>query len=258
MKEASPLFTDPWSQFPIGAGLGVPVAIGGGVTPGALLGAYRRAIFCQPRCDQDEIARDEATYAPDVRAGDIPVLPGNNNPYATLWWSPAVRYVIPAGKLHMSRSLRQTIRRNDWVTTFDAEFDGVMAGCRSDRKPRWITDELVEALRVLKHAGWVHTAEVWANDQLIGGLFGWALGSVFVMESAFHRAPDAAKVAIADLARRAGSSGITLLDTEVKSKYTLQLGASPISREEYLIQLEGCTGPRTIQADSKRAQYLLD
>ncbi len=107
-----------------------------------------------------------------MRAGDIPLLSSNGNSYATLWWSPAVRYVIPVGKLHLGHSLRQTIRRNDWVTTLDAEFDGVIAGCRGDRKPRWITDELVEALRALKQAGWVHTAEVWNDDQLIGGLFG--------------------------------------------------------------------------------------
>jgi leucyl/phenylalanyl-tRNA---protein transferase len=137
------------------------------------------------------------------------------------------------------------------------DFDGVIAGCRGDREPRWITDELVAALRALKYAGWVHTIEVWADDQLIAGLFGCAVGSVFVMESAFNHASVAAKVAIADLAGRAGGSGITLLDTEVKSNYTVRLGASPISREDYLIHLGTRTGSGTIQVGRKRTQYLL-
>jgi leucyl/phenylalanyl-tRNA--protein transferase len=251
-------FADPWAQVRLGDGLGVPVAIGGQLTAGTLLGAHRRAVFCQPRCDQNEIARDEATYAPDVRAGDIPVLPGGGNPHAMLWWSPAVRYVIPVGGVHLSRSLRKTIRSHDWETTLNADFDGVIAGCRGDREPRWITDELVEALRKLQHAGWVHTIEVWDDDRLIGGLFGCAVGSVFIMESAFHAAPDTAKVAIADLAHRARGGEITLLDTEVKSDYTVHLGASPMPREDYIARLETGAGPGAIECGRRRARYLLD
>jgi leucyl/phenylalanyl-tRNA--protein transferase len=251
-------FADPWTKIRLGDGLGVPVAIGGELTPGALLGAHRRAVFCQPRHDQNEIARDEQTYTPDVRAGDIPVLPGHGNSYATLWWSPAVRYVIPVSRVHLSRSLRRTIRAHDWTTTLDTAFDAVIAGCRGDREPRWITDELIAALIALKHAGWVHTVEVWDDGQLIGGLFGCAVGSVFIMESAFHRTPDAAKVAIADLGRRAQASSITLLDTEVKSPYTLQMGAFPMPREEYLTHLETSTAPAAIQLGRKHTRYLLD
>jgi leucyl/phenylalanyl-tRNA--protein transferase len=251
-------FADPWTDVPLGAGLGVPVAIGGDLTPGALLGAHRRGVFCQPRCDRTEIARDEATYGPDVNAGDILILPGPGNPFATLWWSPTIRYIIPVGRLHVSRSLRKSIRARDWTTTLDADFDGVIAGCRGDREPRWITDELVAALRELKEAGWVHTIEVWDANQLIGGLFGCAVGSVFIMESAFHRTADAAKVAIVDLARRAGPSGITLLDTEVKSDYTLRLGALPMPRKDYLIELKSRTGPVAIQDDRQHARCLLE
>jgi leucyl/phenylalanyl-tRNA---protein transferase len=249
---------DPWAQVRLGDGRGVPVAIGGKLTPGAVLGAHRRAVFCQPRSDQQEIARGEATYAPDVRAGDIPLLPSSGDPYATLWWSPAVRYVIPINEVHLTRSLRRTIHGHDWTTTLDNDFDGVIAGCRGDREPRWITDELIAALRALKQAGWVHTIEVWAGDQLIGGLFGCAVGRVFVMESAFHRMTGAGKVAIADMARRAQGSGIVFLDTEVKSAYTIQMGARPVSREAYLLQLETSTGLATIHVGRKSARYLID
>jgi len=160
--------------------------------------------------------------------------------------------------LHLSRSLRKTIRTHDWITTLDTDFEGVIGGCRVNRKPRWITDELVTSLRVLKQVGWAHTVEVWDHNQLIGGLFGIAVGGVFIMESAFHRTPDAAKVAIADLARRAEAGGIALLDTEVKSSYTIQLGALPMPREDYLIHLETPRKPPAIAATRKRARYLLD
>ncbi|HUA31134.1 MAG TPA: leucyl/phenylalanyl-tRNA--protein transferase [Streptosporangiaceae bacterium] len=251
-------FADPWPAVRLGAGLGVPVAIGGELTPGALLGAHRRAIFCQPRCDEPAIARDEATYRPDVHAGDITVLPASGSPYAILWWSPAVRYVIPVAALHLNRSLRRTIRDHDWSTTLDTDFDGVIAGCRAGREPRWITDQLVAVLRALKDAGWVHTVEVWSGgDELIGGLFGCVVGGVFIMESAFHRASDAAKVAIADLARRAAGGGITLLDTEVKSDYTVQMGAIPMPRDDYRAHLASTDGPGTVQAGRRRARDLL-
>jgi leucyl/phenylalanyl-tRNA--protein transferase len=105
--------------------------------------------------------------------------------------------------------------------------------------------------------GWVHTVEVWDDDQLVGGLFGCAVGSVFIMESAFHRAPDAAKVAIADLAGRAAASGIALLDAEVKSTYTLLLGAHAMPRADYLIHLGTTAKPPIIQGGRKNANRLL-
>lgn len=215
-------------------------------------------MFCQPRSDQDEIARNKATYAPDVRAGDIAVLPGSGNPYATLWWSPPVRYVIPVSQVHLSRSLRRTIRTRDWVTTLDTDFDGVIAGCRAGREPCWITDELVTALRPLKDAGWVHTVEVWDDDHLIGGMYGFAIGGVFIGESAFHREPDAAKVAITDMASRARACGMTLFDTEIKSAYTVQLGADPMLRADYLTHLERLTAAAAIHTGRRHARHLLD
>jgi leucyl/phenylalanyl-tRNA--protein transferase len=254
----APSFADPWAEVRLGDGLGVPVAIGGDLTPGTLLGAHRRAVFCQPRSSPDEVIRNETTYAPDVRAGDIAVLPSSGNPYATLWWSPPVRYVIPVSQVHLSRSLRRTIRVHDWITTLDADFDGVIAGCRIGREPCWITDELVAALRALKDAGWVHTVEVWESGQLIGGLFGMAVGNVFIGESAFYREPDASKVAIADVASRARGGGMTIVDAEIKSTHTLQLGACPMSREDYLLHLESRTRAAAIQTGSRRAGDLLE
>ena len=120
-----------------------------------------------------------------------------------------------------------------------------------------MTGELIHALRVLAAAGWVHTVEVCDGSQLIGGLFGCAVGSVFIMESAFHRKPDAAKVAIADLASRVAGGGGTLLDTEVKSDYTVRMGAFPMPREEYLAHLRARRGPGTVRSGRRSAHDLL-
>ncbi|HEY3871337.1 MAG TPA: hypothetical protein VGM10_23455 [Actinocrinis sp.] len=226
--------TDPWADVELGFGLGAPVAIGGRLTPERLLAGYHRALFCQSRTDAGEIETNRALYGPDVRAGDITVLPGDADPYSLLWWSPEVRYVMRVDEVCLGRTSRRTLRTSTWTTTVDADFDGVIAGCRGDREPCWITDELVAALRVLRNRGWVRTVEVWDGDRLVGGLFGCALDGVFVMDSAFHVEPEAAKAAIADLARRLAPGGTTLMDAQVKTDYTVRMGAHAMPRHEYL------------------------
>jgi leucyl/phenylalanyl-tRNA--protein transferase len=229
---------DPWADFDPGDGIGVPAAIGGDVTPEFFVAAVRRGLICSPRSEPQEVRRNELTYGPDVRAGDIPVLPGNADPYSILWWSPNPRYIIHRDKVRIDRSLRRTLYRSGWTTTLDADLDGVLAGCRAHRQPRWITDQLIEVLRTLAPSGRVRSIEVWEGDQLAGGLFGYPVGNAFVMNSAFHARPDAAKAAIADLAYRVRSSGIRILDAQARSDYTVRMGAVGISRDEYLREID--------------------
>ena len=238
--------SDPWADVELGSGIGVPAVIGGELTPQALQGAYRRGLFCQPRCAPEQIARNEAMYGPDVRAGHIPVLPGSGSPYATLWWYPSARYVIPADGIRIGRTLRRTIRNSGWTTTLDADFDGVIAGCRGDREPRWITDELVAVQRALRDAGWTRTIEVWDGGQLIGGLYGCIVGRAFILDSAFRLRPDAAKVAIAAAGHRAAAGGFALLDAQVRTEYTVRMGASPMPRADYLAELRRRADPGTL------------
>jgi leucyl/phenylalanyl-tRNA--protein transferase len=252
------IWPDPWDSVRLGAGIGVPVAIGGELTPEAIAGAQRRAIFCQAHSDVLQVAECESLYAPEVAVGDIPVLPSSGNPYRLLWWSPSVRYVIPAGALRLGRSVRRSIRVNNWVTTVNRDFDGVMAGCRTDREPRWITDEFIEALRALFHVGRVHTVEVWEDSELVGGVFGCSAGHVLIMESAFHRRSDAAKIAIADLVVRSCDAGYNLLDTEIRSDYTIRMGAVPISRDDYLPYVTDDARPFSLAAESRETGYLLE
>jgi|SRR5579875_522973 len=252
-----PGHTDPWEKFPLGLGLGVPAALGGQISPESLLGAQRRAIFCQPREDQADIDLNKQIYAPDVKAGDIPILSGGIDPYATLWWSPATRYVIPVEQVRVGRSLRRTLRTCNWNTSLDRDFNGVIAGCREGRSPRWITDQMVAGLRTLHQSGWVHTAEVWDREDLIAGVFGYAIGSVFVMESSFHRKRDAGKVAIVDLACRSRAGGLALLDFEVESEYAVGLGACPLAREDYLRYLQTSSAPSVLDANVEHVSRLI-
>ena len=240
---------DPWAGVELGFGLGAPVAIGGELTPERLLAGYHRALFCQSRTDPGEIESNRALYGPDVRAGDIAVLPGDADPYSLLWWSPDVRYVMRVDEVHLGRTSRRTLRASSWTTTVDTDFDAVIAGCRGDREPRWITDELVAALRVLHDRGWVRTVEVWDGGRLVGGLFGCALDGVFVMDSAFHVEPEAAKAAIADLARRAAPGGTTLMDAQVKTDYTVRMGAHALPRHEYLDSIGPSRAPGVLIED---------
>ncbi|MGW5350935.1 leucyl/phenylalanyl-tRNA--protein transferase [Streptomyces sp. NPDC004031] len=223
-----------WDHVTLGDGIGVPVAIGGDLTPDLLLAAHLRGVFCLPRCEPADIAHNAATYGPDVQAGDIPLLPSASDPYARLWWSPTTRYVLPVGEVHLGRTLRRAIRASGWTTTVDRDLDAVLDACRAARSPQWITPELTDCLRALHRAGWVRSVEVWNGSRLVGGLFGLAVGQVFVMSSAFHTEPDAAKAAIADLARRSAEGGIRLLDAQVRTDYTVRLGARGIPRREYL------------------------
>jgi leucyl/phenylalanyl-tRNA--protein transferase len=240
---------DPWRAVTLGAGLGVPVAIGGEITPAAILWAYRRGLFCQPRSVPAEIAEYESLYGVDVRAGDVPVLSGDGNPYAVTWWSPRIRYYIPVAGIKINRSLRATLRRCGWTATADLAFDRVITACRNDRSPTWLTDELVSAMCTLHADGWAHSVEVWEADDLVGGLFGCAIGKAFVLDSGFHCRPDAVKAAVIDLASRCAAAGLEILDTQVRSEYTIRLGATSMRREEYLSYVAGGSHPVTLKTN---------
>ena len=120
-----------------------------------------------------------------------------------------------------------------------------------------MTDELIDALRALAAANLVHTVEVWAGDELVGGLFGVTIGAVFIMESGFHCRRDAGKVAVADLASRLAGAGFTLIDTELKNDYLVEMGAFAMPRAEYFTHLHAVDRLSSIQDELRSAQYLL-
>lgn len=193
---------------------------------------------------------------PDPRAapGDGPLAWGGTTDAATLldayshgifpwphdgiafWWSPDPRAVIPLDALHVSRSLRRTLKSGRFRCTVDRAFSDVVAAC-ADRpgEGTWITAELIAGYEGLHARGVAHSVEVWdADERLVGGLYGIALGAAFTGESMFHHATDASKVALVHLVARLRARGFTLLDAQVPTPHLASLGAVPVPRVVFL------------------------
>ena len=200
------------------------VGIGADLEPATLVDAYRQGIFPWPH-------------------------PGAPLP----WFSPDPRGVIPLEGVTVSRSLRARLRRSGWETTVDRAFAAVLAGC-ADRRgdPRgsggvkpgppvdqgeggtWITPPMRVAYQRLHDLGHAHSLEVWAGDELVGGLYGIGVGGVFTGESMFHLASDASKVALVDLTARLTEAGGCLIDVQMVTPHLASLGARDLPRAEFL------------------------
>lgn len=183
------------------------VAVGGDLEPGTILQAYRHGMF--------------PMHLPDGHLG---------------WWSPIERAVIPLNGLKVSRSLRQSTRR--YHVSVDENFEAVIRACaEADRPNGWITPEFIDAYSELHHLGWAHSVEVWdAGWDLVGGLYGVAIGGLFAGESMFHLARDASKVALVHLVVVMNQGG-SLLDVQWQTPHLESLGAVIIGRDEYLRSL---------------------
>jgi leucyl/phenylalanyl-tRNA--protein transferase len=183
------------------------VGVGADLEPGTLLQAYRSGLFPMPISD-----------------GRRALL---------AWWSPDPRAVLPLERLRVTRSLRQSLRR--YEVRFDTAFDQVVDACADPNRPgRWITPEIAHAYGRLHHLGWAHSVETWRDGELVGGLYGVAVGGLFAGESMFHRATDASKVALLHLVDRLRAGGATLLDVQWATPHLRSLGVEEIPRTEYL------------------------
>ncbi|MFJ4667396.1 leucyl/phenylalanyl-tRNA--protein transferase [Kitasatospora purpeofusca] len=223
-----------------------PAAFGGDLAPGTLLAAYRHGLFPLPAADAYASAFNEARYEEAVETGRIALLPGSEHadPYALAWWSPDPRPVLAPDGVRLGSKLSRLLRnRLDWSTTADAAFEQVLAACAEGREPPWLTRDLREALTALHRLGGAHSVEVWEQGELVGGVFGIAAGPVLSLDSMFHRRPDAARVAVADLAARFAAAGGRLLDAQWDSPHVRSLGAAPLPRDRYLAALAAGTGP---------------
>jgi leucyl/phenylalanyl-tRNA--protein transferase len=184
------------------------VGAGADLEPGTVLAAYRLGVFPMPV---------------DGELG---------------WWSPVHRGVLPLDGLRVSRSLRQSTRR--YEVRVDTAFPDVLAGCADPRRPSgWIDDDVRAAYLRLHELGWVHSVEAWRGGELVGGLYGVAIGGLFAGESMFSRARDASKVALVALVDllRDEHADRRLLDTQWRTDHLATLGVVEIPRAEYLDRL---------------------
>ena len=189
------------------------LAVGGDLRPERLLEGYRHGIF-----------------------------PWYSDDQPILWWSPDPRTVLFPDKLHISRSLKRGLRPGLFNVTLDRCFREVMQHCAGPRPQypdggTWITAGMLEAYQRLHELGYAHSVETWQEGQLVGGLYGVALGGAFFAESMFTRVDDASKVALVSLMRQLQAWGFCLMDCQQSSPHVMRLGAEEIPRREFLDHL---------------------
>jgi leucyl/phenylalanyl-tRNA--protein transferase len=185
------------------------VGIGGDLRPERLLTAYRQGVF--PMYEEGE-----------------PIC----------WWSPDPRAVFDLKGMHISRRLQRTIRSGRFHCTADRDFAAVMRGCADRREGTWITQDMIDAYLTLHRLGFAHSVEVWEGRDLVGGLYGVAVGGLFAGESMFYRVNDASKVGLVFLFERLRQCKFELFDTQIINDHTAALGAYEISRTDYLEWLQ--------------------
>jgi leucyl/phenylalanyl-tRNA--protein transferase len=152
------------------------------------------------------------------------------------WLDPEQRGILPLDGFHLPRRLLRTLLSGPYRVTVDTAFPAIIAGCaeqRPEREQTWINEEIERLFTELARTGHAHSVETWRDGELVGGLYGVALGSVFYGESMFSRARDASKVALAHLVARLRLGGFTLLDTQFVTTHLTQFGAIEIPRLRY-------------------------
>lgn len=184
------------------------------VTPTMLLKAYACGIFPMAETADD----------PDV-----------------FWVEPTERGILPLDAFHLPRSLRKTIKRNPFEVRFDTAFSAVVDGCAepaAGRRQTWINDQIRTLTLTLHREGFAHSVEAFEDGELVGGLYGVALGAAFFGESMFSRRTDASKVALVYLYERLVRGGFVLLDTQFLTDHLARFGAIEIPRDHYLERLQ--------------------
>lgn len=207
---------NPDQRFPpVSDALSVPdglLAVGGCLSINRLLNAYRHGIF-----------------------------PWNSPDEPILWWSPNPRLVLFPEKLVVSHSLAKTLRKQTFKITIDKVFTEVVTACaqpRKEEKGTWITEGIYQAYYNLYKLGYAHSAEAWLNEELVGGLYGVAIGRVFFGESMFYSKTDASKAAFASLVERLKGWGYKIIDCQVSTRHLMKFGAEEIDRNDFVTLLD--------------------
>lgn len=188
-----------------------------------------------------------------LQAYSIGVFPmADDRDAAEVYWvEPKQRAILPLDGFHLSRSLAKTIRRDPFRVTANRAFPDLLALCAQpapDRPSTWINREIESAYRHLHAIGYAHSVEVWEGGELVGGLYGVALGRAFFGESMVSRRTDASKVALAWLVARLRFGGFTLLDCQFMTDHLHSMGAVEISQRDYLQLLGAAVGDAALGA----------
>jgi leucyl/phenylalanyl-tRNA--protein transferase len=184
------------------------LAIGGDLSPERLLLAYRHGIF--PWYEGDHV----------------------------LWWCPDPRFVLFPDELRISKSMKPVLRKKEFDFTINQAFTEVIRQCKKISRPgqdgTWITDELERAYITMHQLGHAHSAEVWKNNELVGGLYGIRLGKVFFGESMFSKESNASRFSFINYVHHLKNEGVELIDCQVYTEYLESFGARMIGRKEFV------------------------
>ncbi len=204
------------------------LAVGGDLSESRLLNAYKKGIF------------------PWYSDGD-PIL----------WWSPDPRLIMKPENFILSRSLKQTLKKNTFRITMDTAFREVIESCSEVHEKKagdtWITRDMINAYIDLHDAGYAHSIEAWKENELAGGLYGVSLGSAFFGESMFTKTSNASKAAFAALVFQMSSWKFSFIDCQVTTKHLLSLGASEVPRDEFLNMLS-----HSLETPAKKCKWHFD
>ena len=192
------------------------LAVGGDLTVERLISAYQNGIF-----------------------------PWYSEGQPILWWSPDPRMVLKPSEIKISRSLAKTIRKHKFKITLDNDFENVIHSCSKPRLEKgllqdetWILDDMIDAYIKMHKLGYAHSVECWLDDNLVGGLYGIAIGNVFFGESMFSKVTDASKTAFVFLTKQLEQWGFKLIDCQVYTPHLESLGAYLIPRKEFITLLQ--------------------
>jgi len=183
------------------------LAIGGNLSPDRLLDAYKKGIF-----------------------------PWYSEGQPVMWWSPDPRCVLFPDDLKISRSLKKSLHKKNYSVTYDQAFPDVVRSCAEPRLKNpstWITPAIIKNYQLLHESGHAHSVECWEHGQLVGGLYGIAIGRIFFGESMFSRKTDASKICFTHLIQLLKRRGVKLIDCQVYSEHLASLGARLIPRDEF-------------------------
>ncbi len=164
---------------------------------------------------------------------------GENEPI--MWWSPDPRCVLIPRNVYVSRRLERVVKQKRFRLTCNRAFGQVVEACANVRinegEETWLIAEMQVAYQKLHALGFAHSVEAWSDGELVGGLYGVALGKFFFGESMFHTQTNASKVVLAQLARHLEKEGFALLDCQVPNPHLISMGACHVAREDFLERL---------------------
>jgi len=184
------------------------IAVGGDLTPERILNAYSKGIF-----------------------------PWYNEGEPIIWWSPDPRFVLFTDELHISKSMRKILNREEFTITFNSKFEEVIRNCsipRAYEKNTWLTDDMINAYTLMHKLGYAISTEVWKDKQLVGGLYGIGMGKCFFGESMFFLEKNASKYGLIKFTQKLRNLNIPFIDCQVTSNHLISFGAREIPRNEFL------------------------